>query len=479
MTASVAMTVDSAASRETSRRRPLVRGESSMNKINKRTMLAASIALGGAALTGCAGTSAASATKDPSTGSAKGFVRRDGMRLTLDGRPYHFVGANIWYGAYLGADAAYGDRARLGRELDRLQALGVTNLRILASAEEGPLKNSIKPGFRSQDRWNETLLGGLDYCLAQVGKRGMKAVLYLNNFWEWSGGMGSYLWYATGQYLDNGDPAHPWPEFPDHNAAFYRSPTAVALFHDYVRQIVARRNGITGVAYRDDATIMAWQLCNEPRPGSTESVIVETLPAYYDWIASSARLIRSLDPHHLVSLGHEGTIATGDREDRVAEAHAQIDYITAHIWPLNWGWVNGKDLAGTWAEGSAKIAAYLEVHERIARALDKPLVLEEFGFPRDGELYDPSVGTSFRQRYYGMIYNAVESSLAHGGPICGSNFWAWNGEARAEHPDHRFVDGDRQYMGDPPHEPQGWYGNFDTDRAMLELIKGHAEKLRL
>ncbi|HKO52012.1 MAG TPA: beta-mannosidase [Polyangiaceae bacterium] len=449
-----------------------------MNKLNKRTMLAAGIALGSAAITGCGSAGGASSAKTPSNRASIGFVRREGMQLLLDDQPYRFVGANIWYGAYLGADAAYGNRARLARELDRLKAIGVSNLRILASAEEGPLKSSIKPGFRTKSGWNETLLEGLDHCLAEVGKRGMKAVLYLSNFWEWSGGMGTYLWYATGQYLDNGDPAHPWPEFPDHNAAFYRNQPAIAMFHDHLRQVVGRTNRVTGIAYRDDPTIMAWQLCNEPRPGTTASVISATLPAYFDWINGSAQLIRSLDGNHLVSLGHEGTIATGDREDLVAEAHASIDYLTAHIWPLNWGWVNGKDLSGTWADGSAKIAAYLETHERIARALNKPLVFEEFGFPRDGELYEPSVDTTFRQRYYGMIYAAVESSVARGGPVCGSNFWAWNGEARAEHADHRFQDGDRNYMGDPPHEPQGWYGNFDSDSAMLELIRAHAEKLR-
>jgi len=448
-----------------------------MTKINKRTMLATSVALGGAALTGCAGVSAASPAHTAANGSRTDFVRRDGMRLILDGKPYRFVGANIWYGAYLGADAAYGDRARLERELDRLKALGVSNLRILAGAEEGPLKNSIKPGFRTKEGWNETLLQGLDYCLAEVDKRGMKAVLYLSNFWEWSGGFGSYLWYATGQYLDMADPGHPWPEFPDHNAGFYRSKLAVEMFQDHVRKLVTRSNHVSGIAYKDDTTIMAWQLCNEPRPGVTESVIAEALPTYYDWIRSTAELIRSLDSKHLVSLGHEGTIASGDREDRVAEAHRHIDYVTAHIWPLNWGWVSGKDLSGTWGGGADKVSAYLKSHEAIAQRLNKPLIFEEFGFPRDGELYDPNAGTTFRQRYYQMIYAAVEQSVARGGPICGSNFWAWNGEARAEHPDHRFLEGDRAYMGDPPHEPQGWYGNFDSDTEMLELIRKHAAKL--
>jgi len=447
-------------------------------KINKRTMLATSVALGGAALTGCAGVSAASPAHVPSNRVGTGFVRRDGMRLMLDGAPYRFVGANIWYGAYLGADAPYGNRARLGRELDRLKALGVDNLRILAAAEEGPLKHSIKPGFRTKEGWNETLLQGLDYCLAEVAKRGMKAVLYLGNFWEWSGGFGTYLWYATGQYLDMDDPAHPWPEFPDHNASFYGSKPAVAMFHDHVRRLVGRSNQVSGVAYADDSTIMSWQLCNEPRPGVTEAVIAQNVSAYNEWIRESAQLIRSLDSNHLVSLGHEGIIASGEREERYAEAHSHIDYVTAHIWPLNWGWVNGKDLAGTWETGAAKVSAYLKTHEGIARTLNKPLVFEEFGFPRDGELYEPSASTSFRERYYGMIYSAVEASIAQNGPICGSNFWAWNGEARAEHSDHRFRDGDHQYMGDPPHEPQGWYGNFDSDHALLDLIRRHAAKIR-
>src|SRR4051794_33679663 len=98
-----------------------------MNKLNKRTMLAAGIALGSAAISGCGSANAANLAKAPTKRANTGFVRRNGMQLLLDGEPYRFVGANIWYGAYLGADAVYGNRARLARELDRLKALGVSN----------------------------------------------------------------------------------------------------------------------------------------------------------------------------------------------------------------------------------------------------------------------------------------------------------------------------------------------------------------
>ena len=70
---------------------------------------------------------------------------------------------------------------------------------------------------------------------------------------------------------------------------------------------------------------------------------------------------------------------------------------------------------------------------------------------------------------------AAEASLASGGPVQGSNFWAWNGEARARHGDYRYRNGDNAYMGDPMHEPQGWYGVFDSDAEMIAIMREHAQ----
>ena len=106
------------------------------------------------------------------------------------------------------------------------------------------------------------------------------------------------------------------------------------------------------------------------------------------------------------------------------------------------------------------------------------MVIEEFGFPRDDGGFEPGTSTTFKDRFYSLIYGAVLDSVRSGGPIAGSNFWAWGGEGRAQHPDMHFVRGDTSYVGDPPHEPQGWYSVFDTDLSTQALIRDHAAALR-
>ncbi|MDG2533097.1 cellulase family glycosylhydrolase [Sphingomonas sp. HITSZ_GF] len=397
------------------------------------------------------------------------FVTRTGTGLFLGGRPYRFVGANMWYAAWLGADAPWGNRDRLRRELDALASMGVRNLRIAASAEDSPLNNSVKPAFRTRGKaWNPALVDGLAFALAEMGKRDMKAVLYLTNFWEWSGGMMTYLsWVNGGKYLNMNDPAHPWPEFPDMAAGFYASGEAVGLFHDYVRATVQRHAG--------DPVIMAWQLANEPRPGGSAKAAEPLLPAYNGWIQGTAKLIKSISPRHLVSTGSEGLKGSIERADVYKAAHAfpEIDYCTAHIWPLNWGWVDAKDIAGTNDASFAQVRSYIARHTALAAELNKPLVIEEFGYPRDGGGYDPESATHFKDSFYRLIYDAVAPDPG----IAGSNFWAWNGEGRPVHGDHRFKSGDTAWLGDPPHEPQGWYGVFDSDVSTRAVIQAHARKI--
>ncbi|MDC7675573.1 glycoside hydrolase 5 family protein [Asticcacaulis machinosus] len=427
--------------------------------------------------TGLIATGAGCATMPPVAAS---FVTTADSQFRLAEETYRFVGANIWYGAYLGSPGPTGNRARLMTELDDMKALGITNLRVLASSELSPLTNSLDPAFsnRTPGDYNEDLLVGLDFLLAEMAKRDMKAVLYLTNFWEWSGGMMAYLEYTTGAYINNGDPAHPWPAFADYTSKFYSNGTAVQLYHHYIRTLLSRTNTVTGRRHVDDPTIMAWQLSNEPRAGGGVEISVQNMPVYLKWISDTAALIRSLDPNHLVSLGHEGLMGAVGNEQFVIDAHKDVDYLTAHIWPQNWGWVDGKNLATTFDSGEKTVAKYIADHIEIAKKIGKPLVFEEFGFPRDEGAFLPGTPTVWKDKFYGMIYAAVEDAIKSGSPVMGSNFWAWGGAGRAQHADYWLQKGETAYVGDPPHEPQGWYSVFNTDTSTQALIRRHADALK-
>lgn len=426
---------------------------------------------------------AASPALGASAAKPQGFVDVADGKLVLNGQPYRFVGTNLWYGAWLGSPAAYGDRERLKRELDKLKSLGVTNLRVLGSGERSPAKVAMDPTFRGPgEDYSADLLTGLDFLLAEMARRDMKAVIYLNNFWDWSGGMPAYLnWTGNGSWFQQGDPAHPWPEYPDYSARFYGDAKANAMFRHFIRAVVGRTSTISGKPYRADPTIMAWQLANEPRPGGTEDFGVKNLPTYYRWIDETAAYIKSIDPHHLVSTGSEGAKGCLEREACVVEAHrpASIDYMTLHVWPNNWSWIDFKNQPGTYEAGEAKCREYVTRHIALAKGLKKPLVIEEFGLIRDDRNFTPGAPATYKDRFYKTIFDMALADMRAGGPVAGTNFWAWNGEGRAQQPDAWFKRGDTSLVGDPPQEEQGLFGVFDADVSTLAVVADHAKAVAL
>ena len=93
------------------------------------------------------------------------------------------------------------------------------------------------------------------------------------------------------------------------------------MFDDYVRAVVGRRNIVTGKLYRDDPAIFSWQLANEPRPGGSDEAGRRHMKAYLAWIEGTARLIKSIDPNHMVSTGSEGTQGCINDAQCVVDAH--------------------------------------------------------------------------------------------------------------------------------------------------------------
>lgn len=420
--------------------------------------------------TGCLGCNSQS-TKDEGTPT---FITVKGTQLIKHGEPYTYIGCNLWYASILGSKGQGGDRERLCRELDELKELGLTNVRILAGPDAGSdLANPAKPYLQvASGVLNDTLLEGLDYTIAELEKRDMDAVIYLNNAWDWSGGYGFYLKACGYGDSPNANIEGGYDRYVDYCADFSRDTLAQELYYGYIKQVVSHRNTITGRLYRDEPAIMAWQLCNEPRPFADD-----TKEPFAQWIARAAALIKSIDPNHLVSTGSEGSIGCeGDMElcERI-HADPNIDYLTTHIWPLNWGWASRSNPDNGMENTCAMTSTYIAAHSELALRIDKPMVIEEFGYARQGNQAGIGIPTDSRDNYYRHIFDEVQRSVAKGGPIAGCNFWGWSGSGRPR--DLVWQTGD-DYLCDPPHEPQGWYSVFNSDSSTIAVIKEAVQELQ-
>ena len=189
------------------------------------------------------------------------FVCVNNGQFMQGNKPYYFIGTNFWYGAILGSEGEGGNRERLHNELDFLQKMGVDNLRVLVGTDgERGRKNKVEPTLQcAPGVYNDTILAGLDYLMAELGKRKMTAVLYLNNSWEWSGGYSAYLeWTGHGKAVTPS--VDGWTAYTKYVQQFIQSDSAKQLFASYVKDIVMRVNRYTKIKYVDDPAILSWQI---------------------------------------------------------------------------------------------------------------------------------------------------------------------------------------------------------------------------
>lgn len=400
--------------------------------------------------------------------SKSNFIYVKDGQFILNEKPYYFIGTNFWYGAILASEGEGGNRDRLMKELDFMQSIGINNLRILVGSDgERGIQAKVEPTLQTAPGvYNDTILDGLDYLMAELGKRKMYAVLYLNNSWEWSGGYSMYLQWAG--YGKAPVPAvDGWDTYMKFVRQFHQSDSAKALFANYVKDIVTRENRYTKLKYTDDPAIMSWQVGNEPRAFSDENK-----EPFENWMIEVAALIKSLDPNHMVSSGSEGSWGCENDINLFERIHADknFDYLNIHLWPYNWSWVKADSLMENLPRAKENTKIYIDEHLSIGRKLGKPVVMEEFGFPRDGFQFSKESTTHARDQYYKFVFDLIQEDSSNKGIFAGCNFWGWGGLAELNK-DHIYWQKGDDYTGDPAQEQQGLNSVFASDKSTIELIK--------
>lgn len=270
--------------------------------------------------------------------------------------------------------------------------------------------HAVNPQYALQPKageYSEAAFQGLDYLLDEARQANIKLILAFTSNWTPVGGIPEYLKWA-----DATDPVD-----------FYTNPAIIKMYQDFVETILNRKNTINGRLYKNDPTVMAWNLLNEPR---CQGCPVGTVSKWFD---EQATFVRSIDKNHLISTGEEGFFACcgnannpGGESSEWASSVGQdfvgdhagedIDFATFHSWPDNWNAVS-EEFQRNWITSHAEAAA----------EMGKPVILEEWGkwvnVSADATVED-------RNKFMAIVFDEIKNEMSKpNSALQGSMFWQW------------------------------------------------------
>jgi mannan endo-1,4-beta-mannosidase len=308
------------------------------------------------------------------------FVTAEGGEFWLNGEPFYAAGTNNYRPMFL--DPTVVDQimaAAADNDLPVLRAWAFNDIGDPADPSTSIDPQNTTTYFHYWDvaagapAFNDGADGleSLDHVIASAAERGVKLVLPFVNNWGPYGGMDQYVQWAGAEY----------------HSDFFTDETIRGWYRDWVEHLLTRVNTVTGVAYKDDPTIMAWELANEPRcatSGRYEPGPECTTEAVTAWATEMAAFVKSIDDNHLLGLGDEGWLCTGGGEGHwaydcsqgvdgeVIAALEDIDMVGMHLYPDHW------DTSVDWSE------QYIRDHGALADAVGKPLFIGEYGWRGEG-----------------------------------------------------------------------------------------------
>lgn len=333
-----------------------------------------------------------------------GFIRTSGIHFMLNGNPFYANGFNAYWLMYFASDPS--QRSKVSAAIREASSHGLTVARTWAFSDGGYRPLQYAPGS-----YNEDMFKGLDFVISEARRYGIKVVLSLANNYESFGGKKQYVNWARshGQYLNSDDD-------------FFRNYVVKGYYKNHIRTVLNRYNKFTGVVYKNDPTIMAWELMNEPRCTSDPSG--RTIQA---WATEMASYVKSIDRNHLLEVGLEGFYGQTTPQRRSLNPSFDIgtdfiannripgiDFATAHAYPDQWI-TNSNDQAqlsflNNWLDSHIQDAQYI---------LRKPLLITEFGKSSK----DSGFSSYQRDLLYNTVYYKIYSSAKRGGAAAGGLFW--------------------------------------------------------
>jgi mannan endo-1,4-beta-mannosidase len=324
------------------------------------------------------------------------FIKTENGQFVLNGEPFRFSGTNNYY-------LHYKDEAMIDDVIENAKAMGLKSIRCWAflNGTEGSTKDNnaymqTAPGVFDQIPEGATNgFESLDYALKKASEEGIYLILVFANNWDAFGGINQYV---------------EWSETAEEHDDFYTDESCKTMYKATVENLINRKNSLTQIIYKNDPTIMAWELMNEPRCESDKTG--ETL---YKWTEEMSAYVKSLDPNHLLALGDEGFFndKNAEKDNWAYNGYSgvdwnrllslpNIDFGTFHLYPEHWGDIFSKNPLKSGNE-------WIIAHAEAAKAIGKPVILEEYGIQKTGAnnrdfIYESWTKTAYEQGIAGTLF---------------------------------------------------------------------------
>ncbi|XP_065874184.1 mannan endo-1,4-beta-mannosidase 2-like [Euphorbia lathyris] len=334
------------------------------------------------------------------------FVTRNGTQFMVDGRPFYINGWNSYW--LMDHSVEEERKPRVSKMLEAASKMGLTVCRAWAFNDGGYNALQLSPG-----KFDEQVFKALDHVIAESRQHGIRLLLSLVNNLRAYGGKTQYVKWA-------------WEEgigLSASNDSFFYDPTIKKYFKNYVKTLLKRKNTITGIQYRNDPTIFAWELINEPRCMTDPSG--DTLQA---WIEEMSAYVKSIDRNHLLTVGLEGFYGpknpkrlTVNPEEWAANLGSDfirnnkvpgIDFASVHIYPDHW--FHNQEFEDKLAYVSKWMLSHIEDGHY---ELNKPVLFTEFGYSNLNKDYKPEDRDRFFKTVFDIIYKSAKRKRAGAGAL--------------------------------------------------------------
>ncbi|MCL7027116.1 hypothetical protein MKW94_007096 [Papaver nudicaule] len=379
-----------------------------------------------------------------------GFVTTRDTQFLLNGSPFLFNGFNSYWMMHVAAEPT--ERYKISNVFRDASAAGLTVCRTWAFSDGSnqALDLQISPGV-----YDERVFQALDFVVSEASNYGIRLILSLVNNYNDYGGRPQYAQWAKGagvQISSDDD--------------FYTNPVLKEYYKNHVKKVVTRFNTITKVAYKDDPTIMAWELMNEPRcQADTSGKTVK------GWVQEMATYTKSIDNKHLLEIGMEGFYGDSMPEKKQNNPGYQvgtdfisnhlikeIDFATIHAYPDIW--LSGQNDNAQLGFVQKWIWSHWTDSKTILR---KPLVFSEFGKSSK----DPGYTLNARNEYMNAVYSSIYNDARTGGTIAGGLVWQIVAEGMES-----FYDGYEIVLSQNPSTAGLISGQSQKMRALSHTLSG-------